>query len=108
MSTLSQFLGGAGSVKSIQYGTVGWTMVISDGAGAERKYVDITISSVNSAKCIVNIYGGFGPSEDDMWYSGGGRKTLGRVTSSTNLRVSTGGITYVNGCAFSWQVVEFA
>lgn len=85
----------AGTVKSIQTGIV--TTAFTSGGGSppalDYYYKDITITSVNTAKCVVTAVMG-----NDNGH------LLGRLTSSTNLR-----LTDVDGAGgiCQWTVVEY-
>ena len=79
MSTLSQFMGGG--VKSIQTGYLNVTMNTS-GSGEDFYYYDFAVSSVNTAKSIVLLYGtittGYSPLQ-----------LRPRFLSSTSVRLAT-------------------
>lgn len=112
MSTLSQFAPFAGGgVKSIQTGY--FFSTLSAGSGEDAKFVDVTISSVSTAKSIPNFYGtGVNGGLQEAYYSYDGAGSgviqsfvLPRLTSSTNLRCSTN----YNGqfrMSGRWYVVE--
>lgn len=74
---------------------------VSSGSGEDYKYIDVTISAVTIAKCIINVMGGNN--------NGGGVLLLARLTSTTNLRISAPSSTApapVN-IIVRWNVVEF-
>lgn len=104
MSTLSQFFGA--NVKSIQTGYVSTTS-ISSGSGQDTKYVDVTISSVNTAKCLLLFDGGFGLSLDATQQRFAGWLATPRLTSATNLRLALNYNGSPTNLAGQWQVVEF-
>lgn len=90
-------------INSIQTGTVN-TGTFSSGAGIDTKYVDVTITSVNTAKSVV-IINGFGCNAGDILFP-----PCGRLTSATNLRISAGGFNagdVMFALGATWQVVEF-
>ncbi len=92
--------GVVGSVKSIQTGYS--TTAPSTGSGEDTRYVDITISTVAAAKCVVIIQsaGMHRLSDVDGGYVSVPTAFTGRVTSSTNLRVSRATI---NDTSFSFR-----
>lgn len=116
MSMLSQFAPFAGGgLKSFQTGYATSNNATS-GTGEDAKYVDVTISSVNTAKAIPAAYGsgirnayGFLAA-----YSFSGVPMaiiLPRLTSGTNLRLSCmfnagGQYGEETGIASRWQVAE--
>jgi hypothetical protein len=111
MSTLSQFAPFAGGgLKSFQTGYGGGT--VSYSSGEDAAFFDITISSVNTAKAIpggvasagqnggltnANLFKFFG----DNAYA----DVMMRLTSSTNLRLSTTSVV-IGGVVARWQVAE--
>lgn len=109
MSTLSQFAGGG--VKSVQTGYVS-TLASTSGVDGDqdRAYRDTTISSVNVSKSVVFFDGGFGsgvvgarnPNSAEF------RVPTARLTSPTNLRLSSNvAVTSSTFCG-QWTVVEYA
>ena len=80
-------------IKSYQ---TGFAALSARGNGEDVRYNDITISSVDINKCIViiNYHGGNGVIG-----------ATGRLTSNTNLRISSGS---ESGIYLRWQVIEFA
>lgn len=106
MSTLSQFFGA--SLKSIQQGYVSTTS-LSSGSGEDTEYVDITISSVNTAKSIIFFEGGFSDTVANTTFTSGGtgvQAPTRRLTSSTNLRLAVPNA-FSSACAGRWTVVEY-
>ncbi|MBR0568357.1 hypothetical protein J5J83_19725 [Azoarcus sp. L1K30] len=97
-----------GSIKSVQTGIVSAAM--SSGAGQDTKYLDVTISAVDPAKCIVRFVGGIGDAAQNAMYKAGSGfsayEAFCRLTSSTNLRIHLDASygTYVHG---QWKVEEF-
>jgi hypothetical protein len=77
-------------IKSIQTGYVSAIGVSS--TGEDTRYLDVTISSVDTSKCIVIIH----PVGNYM--------DTGRLTSATNLRLTGSASTTVRG---RWYVIEF-
>lgn len=91
MSLLSQFYPGSG-IKSVQTGYADGVNTTS-GSGEDNRFVNVSINSVNTGKCILSIM-----MLNDVFYTT-------RLTSNTNLRVST-----VNNSlqlTFRWYVYEF-
>lgn len=88
-----------GAIKSIQTGWV--SSLPSSGSGEDANYLDITIAAVTTSKSIVMIDGNT-ISNPTLYIS---NAMHGRLTSTTNLRVS-GRDTYIVGAR--WTVVEFA
>jgi hypothetical protein len=92
MSTLSQFMGGG--VKSIQTARV--SANFNTGSGEDLKYYDVAISSVNTAKSIILLYGA----------GTGGTTVLPRLISSTALRFSAVNVNETS-LIVRFQVVEY-
>ena len=109
MSTLSQFFGGG--IKSVQTGFTSGTAV-SIGSGEDLRYRDITISSVNPAKCVVQFEGGMGNSlVEAMMVSGPSGatyayKVTARLLNATTLRLACVSNTY-STIAGRWTITEF-
>lgn len=106
MSTLDQFFGGG--IKSHQTGYVSTTS-LSSGSGEDTEYVDITISSVNTAKSLIFFDGGFADTVGNTTFTSGGTGTQNptkRLTSSTNLRLAVPN-TFAIACAGRWTIVEY-
>lgn len=103
MSSLSQFLGGG--LKSYQTGFVSTTS-FSTGSGEDARYVDVTISSVDTAKAFVLFQGAWDSTTSAAMTRAGGRDATYRLTSATNLRISTNSITGTAALVGRWQVVE--
>ena len=82
------------AIKSIQTGYI--DAEVNAGSGEDRKYVDITVSSVNTSKTIVFIQ----PHTTD------GRMYSGRMYSSNRLRVATRDST-PSRIYCRWYIVEF-
>jgi hypothetical protein len=112
MSTLSQFAPFAGGgLKSFQTGYGGGT--VSYSSGEDAAFFDITISSVNTAKAIPGGVAAAGPNSGppqnanlfkffgDNAYA----DVMMRLTSSTNLRLSTTSVV-IAGVVARWQVAE--
>jgi len=95
MSTLSQFAPFAGGgIKSVQTGYTAVNSLPSTGAGEDVYFRDITISSVATAKSVPSCFGAmnFDLGAPYAVYPGGGNVggiLLPRLTSSTNLRISS-------------------
>ena len=108
MSNLSQFFSGGG-VKSIQTGYVN-TATTSTGTGEDARFLNVTISSVNTAKAYAWFVGGWAASEGNATLKSvdgvGIFECLPRLTSSTNLRLSSNRTE--PGISGRWYVVEFA
>jgi hypothetical protein len=111
MSNLSQFAPFAsGGLKSFQTGYGGG--VITTGSGEDQGFFDITISSVNTAKAIPGGFGGSGQNSgltnSNLYFYQGGNtlaSVMMRLTSSTNLRLSSPGGA-IGGIVARWQVAE--
>lgn len=88
-------------IASYQSGYVG-AAPATGGTGQDARYIDVAIAAVAStAKCVILVNG----YHDDG--TGNGPTAMARLTSTTNLRISTpqggaGGAIYAR-----WQVVEF-
>jgi len=111
MSNLSQFAPFAGGgLKSYQTGYVSGTT--TSGSGEDARYVDVTVSSVNTAKTICSFDGGGinGALSGAMsYYSGGSEMAIfaARMTSSTNVRIANGrGNNWPSNVAGRWQIAE--
>lgn len=77
---------------------------IQRGTGSHYGTIDITITSVNTAKATVE-YLGTAPSGASMpYWSNQGYMTL---TSATNLRIVTVPVGVGPGQFYSWEVVEY-
>lgn len=102
--SIREILAGGGAVKSIQTGYV-FEASPASGAGQDSKYVDVTISSVNTNKAMVlPPVGGNQSAESTSW--GNTRFAVaGRLISSTTLRIHTGGGS--TAIAAAWTVVEY-
>lgn len=116
MSTLSQFAGGGGAIKSIQRGYAS-TGTVQLGMGQDTRYIDVAISEVNTSKSMIIWEGGagYGPSPNAAL-----SKALSKTSSefsvlvsirfinSTTIRISTEqSIANYSHVFASWQVVEF-
>lgn len=113
MSTLSQFVGSSGAVKSVQSGAV-YGLASSAGSGNDTKYADITITAVDPGKCLVMFTGGFANGASVAVYRNGDTtsftlEVLYRLTSATNLRLHSALALSGTSNSFSgtWQVIEF-
>lgn len=107
MSLFSELFGGGG-IKSIQSGYVSTTS-LSSGSGEDTEYVDITISSVNTAKAVITFAGGFSDSVANTTFRSGGtavQEPTRRLTSPTNLRLAVPN-TFASACAGRWTVMEY-
>lgn len=105
-----QAAGGGSVIKSIQTGYVN-NSSLTTGTGEDNKYVDVTVSAVTTAKVVVLPFqGGFGGTA-----LAAAAKTLSssvdtyiptcRMTSTTNLRISTiGNPSFLVG---RWVIVEY-
>jgi hypothetical protein len=114
MSTLSQFAPFAsGGLKSFQTGYVSTDSLSGSGGGEDAKFLDVTVSSVATAKAIpgglivaANYYNAFNASAG-MRYSDTANSygpVIMRLTSATNLRLSAPGVSI--GFVGRWQVAE--
>lgn len=98
--------GGGLSVASYQTGYV--NSGTSTDSGEDTRYVDVTISAVDTTKCLIAVQGGGGNSEgvarlkasDSTFVT----ELTARLTSTTNLRISSGVATVIVG---RWQVLEY-
>ena len=95
MSTLSQFAGAR--IKSVQSIYVANGTAFSTGTGEDAKYIDVTISAVNTSKSIF-LPSGYASNHY-------GNSMTPRLTSSTNVRLTNG--TSATAALCRWQVVEF-
>lgn len=119
MSTLSQFAPFAGGgLKSFQTGYVfaGTNL----GSGEDKWYYDITVSSVSTTKTIAGFEGSFGGFDyyfnvgtagmysrpNSSAYNGATAVAMTRLTSTTNLRMSTGAETNLVFIRGRWKLVE--
>ena len=101
---MSTFAGlfASGGVKSIQEGfTSGAT---STSTGEDIRYVDITISAVVVAKCVVEFIGGAGTSAAAALTPASNYICTARLTGTTTLRIAT--TNTVTTIAGRWRVVE--
>jgi hypothetical protein len=111
MTTLSELFPQS-AVKSIQTGYVDSTS-LSTGSGETVRYVDVTISSVTAANCVVTVDGSGGQAEAQagMYFlaSSATHALTAQLTSATNLRISAPGSS-TNAAAIKcrWKVVEYA
>ena len=96
------------NIKSYQTGYVS-TSTLSSSTGEDLEYIDIIISSVDTEKSLIMFDGGGGNTDlNSSFYKSGDIETTQctyRLTSSTNLRISTS----LNGFAIGgrWTVIEF-
>jgi hypothetical protein len=106
MSDISTFIAAAGGVASIQTGFS--SAIASTGTSEDAKYVDVPITAVDVNKSIPSFVGGNASSEAWAYALTGAtqvHKCSARLTSSTNLRISTtGSESHISG---RWYVVEF-
>jgi hypothetical protein len=112
MSTLSQFAPFAGGgLKSYQTGYVN-SASLTTGTGEDLRYLDVTVSSVDTAKTMCSFAGsGSSSVSRAMAYfiTGTEQQTIisPRMTSSTNLRLAN---TYNNAPSTAmvgrWQIAE--
>jgi len=97
MSTLSQFAPFAGGgIKSIQTGYINATATSGTAGDQDERYIDTTISSVNTSKAVSDVFGTASGSSNAAGYFffGTSERTSSlrpRLTSATNLRISTYG-----------------
>jgi hypothetical protein len=111
MSNLSQFFSGGG-IKSIQSGYIAGASTGGSTSTADQdsRTWDVTVSSVDVNKVIILVDGSSSGSAGGAGRISGSTDSfavLGRMTSATNLRLSS---TQANGSniAARWQLVEFA
>lgn len=115
--SLREMLAGGGGVKSIQEGFVS-TTTVATGTAPQTRYVDITISAVVPAKCVVTFTGGFGvdgaqtspvPFNQTPYSSSSGyiSKAAAKVISATVLRIFTPATSATIGLVGQWTVVEY-
>lgn len=111
-------------VKSVQTGLVD-TSSPSTGTDPETRYVDITVSSVNTGKCIVVLeaYAGVNTTGAATALTSARKACLNKnigdnadgdifackayLTSATNLRIFTGGSATYTAISGRWQIIEF-
>lgn len=100
MSTLSQF---RPAIKSQQTGYTTIGSLPSSGSGIDNRYYDITLGTeVNDTKCVIDVRG---YSTNEGNYNPG--LLAARLTSTTNLRLSSGGSTNSGAYGCRWTVTEF-
>lgn len=114
-SNLAAAASGGSVIKSIQTDAVA-TSSISTGTGEDTRFIDVTISAVTTAKCVVLFEGGWNnngtvdiAASYIRWSGTGASFNIGlctaRLTSTTNLRISTR--LPCTSMAGRWQVIEF-
>lgn len=110
----------AGAIKSIQSGKVD-TSTLSSGSDDELKYLNVTLTAVTTAKCLVllQVFAGSSPSPADALPmarqasftapASGYNVAPARayLTSTTNLRIYTGLTASYVALSGRWWVVEF-
>lgn len=104
----------ASAIKSIQSDFLPIT-VATVGTGEDLKYVDVTITSVDTAKCFVSFVGGSASGNAGNCYikSGSGTTSVtymcsARLTTSTNLRISSPqNDALAPSIAGRWTVIEY-
>lgn len=111
MSTLSQFAPfTSGGLKSYQTGYV--SSGVTNGTGEDSRFFDVTVSSVNTSKTITSFDGsgtGGGGNDAMSYFSSTAAQIFifaGRMTSATNLRLSTSTGFAVNNLRGRWQIAE--
>lgn len=107
MSNLSDFLpaGGGGGLVGQQSDYLA-PVVPNSGSGQDTRYYDITVSAVGDVnKCICWMDGGFGANH--VYTTTATIPNL-RLTSATNLRISTGQPSGTSSLAGTWFIAEFA
>lgn len=92
---LSALNTGNGAVKSVQRGAIA--------VDSSSKYANVTISSVNMSKTMVNIQVLGCDKNDYTGYTNDGYMCGGKLTSATNLRVMCA----YGGVYVMWEVIEF-
>ena len=112
MTTLSELFPQSG-IASIQEGYVGITTGLSSGSGQDLFYYDVTISAVDTAKAVATVVGSFAFSAnaEGAYFTTSASGTVipyARLTSSTNLRISTGNPNGSPRLKCAWTVVEYA
>lgn len=102
----------ASPIKSRQSGYIPPSTVSVSGTGEDARYIDVTISPVDVAKCAVSFDGGFSTTAANAMATVGGSDAYtatARLTTSTNLRIASSismqPTFYVAG---RWTVLEFA
>jgi hypothetical protein len=108
MSNLSQFAPFAGGgLKSFQTGYVFGPGTV--GTGEDNKFLDVTISSVTTAKSIPACYGSGSNASFGIYLADTTLTTsimTPRLTSSTNIRLACDGFGSVIRMGGRWQVAE--
>lgn len=90
----------SGRVKSIQTGYFGGS-ALSSGAAEDTRYMDVSITAVDAAKSVALVNGISG----GVNYGTGSGLVTARLTSSTNVRLSTpANVSFIYA---RWTVVEF-
>lgn len=101
MSTFAGLFGAAG-IKSIQENFA--SAAPSTSTGEDIRYIDVTISAVVVAKCVVEFIGGAGSNAGTALAPATNQICTSRLTSTTNLRIATtAAATNITG---RWRVVE--
>lgn len=97
------------AVESIQEGYIDVTS-LSTGSGEDTRYKDVTISAVDTTKCVCRFIGSMANSSAKARYYNSGAYSYqaiptAKLTSSTNLRIGCSTTdTYIAG---RWVVVEY-
>lgn len=101
-------------IQSIQTGRASGGL--STGTGEDSAFINVTISSVNTAKCVVLIDGVSWNQTGYLPYSPATMAYSARLTSATNLRISLQGNAIIENAARGgtmqnmsgrWTVIEF-
>jgi len=110
MTTVSELFPQS-AIKSIQEGVLVGATNLS-GSGEDKKYHDITISAVDTSKSIAFFEGSTSSTLYPGLYYGNSTYAIGvvqaRLTSSTNLRLSTASGSNMTTITGRWKVVEYA
>lgn len=99
--------GGGSVIQSIQTGYVSGAN--TTGTGEDLRYIDVTISAVTIAKCVLEAVGGSASNEGNSFFRGGATAATElspRLTSTTNLRLSSSSAGGAN-ISGRWTVVEY-
>lgn len=118
MSSLSQFAPFAsGGLKSYQTGFLNvqgspYLPQAAPDQGVDSFYTDVTVSSTSTTKSMISVDGSFSANTatSGAFYRGGNDAwiAMGRLTSTTNLRVSTNAFSSLGMTKVSarWQIAE--
>jgi hypothetical protein len=98
-------------IKSVQTGYLSGGSSLAAGSGEDARYIDITISSVNTSKCLIMFVGGRSDTTATAMSEVSASNTYkctARLTSSTNLRIASNlDTSSFSNIAGRWQIIEY-